>query len=82
MDTLRWLRKNGEIIGCEENGIEYTVYAIVENNDHRLHLLYHDQIRKDKEATNAKKTNKRKVCPDYNSWGGVRCCCGKRSDTA
>ena len=46
MDTLRWLRKNGEIIGCEENGIEYTVYAIIENKDQRLHQLYHKELEK------------------------------------
>ena len=44
MNTLRWLRKNGDIIGCEENGLEYTVYAIIESEDQRLHRLYHIEM--------------------------------------
>jgi len=54
MDTLRWLRKNGKIIGCEENGIEYTVYAIVENKDQRLHQLYHEQLKEDQNGRDTK----------------------------
>ena len=44
MDALRWLRKNGEIIGCEIDGIEYTLIAIMKNPV--LHKLYHEQIDK------------------------------------
>ena len=41
---FRWLRLNGEIIGCEEDGTEYTMFAMRQNN--RLMALYHEEIKK------------------------------------
>jgi hypothetical protein len=45
---MRWLRKNGVIIGCEEKGIEYNLMAICQNPI--MHQLYHEQLKKDKEG--------------------------------
>jgi hypothetical protein len=44
---MRWLRKNGEIIGCEIDGMEYNLIAVVKNET--LHALYHKEL---KEGTN------------------------------
>lgn len=52
MDTLRWLRHNGNIIGCEIDKIEYNLVGIMRNP--ALHNLYHDQIKKDREARDEK----------------------------
>ena len=48
MDTLRWLRKNGNIIGVEVAEIEYNLIGIM--NNPALHGMYHEQIKKDKEG--------------------------------
>jgi len=45
---MRWLRKNGVIIACEDKGIEYNLIAICRNP--LLHELYHEQLKKDKEG--------------------------------
>ena len=45
MDTLRWLRKNGNIIGCEIDKIEISLIGIARNEV--LHQLYHEQLEKD-----------------------------------
>ena len=48
MDSLRWLRKNGNIIGCEIDKIEFNLLAITQNET--LHQMYHEQLKKDKEV--------------------------------
>lgn len=47
MDTLRWLRKNGNIIGVEIEGLEINLIGITKNET--LHHMYHEQLKKDKE---------------------------------
>ena len=47
MDTLQWKRRNGDIIGCEIDGMELNLFGIMRNET--LYELYHKQIEKDKE---------------------------------
>ena len=42
---MRWLRKDGVIIGCEMDGIEYNLIAIVQNET--LHNLYHKELKEE-----------------------------------
>jgi hypothetical protein len=45
---MEWKRLNGVIIGCEDKGMEYNLFAIYQNKT--LCELYHKQLDKDKEG--------------------------------
>ena len=50
---FRWLRLNGEIIGCEVDGIEYTILALME--DEELHELYHQKLQEEYDEKTSKR---------------------------
>ena len=50
---MRWLYRNGNIIGVDIEGAEYNLLAICRNIT--LHQLYHEQLKKDQLSKQGKK---------------------------
>ena len=55
---IRWLRYHGEIIGCERDGKEYTLFGVCKNTT--LHELYHEELKREyTDGFSTKKDNKK-----------------------
>ena len=75
---MRWLRKNGVIMGCDVDGIEYNMTAVMQNEV--LHRLYHKELKEGEDVRkNIREDSKRKVSPNYHGWSGVRVCNSDKS---